>query len=60
MPISGGENEFGKHAFARWLEMGCADIWQPHPVDGYITLSDAPGLGLELDWDALKRFEWKG
>ena len=29
MPISGGENEFSKHAFAKWLDMGCADIWQP-------------------------------
>jgi len=126
MPISGGENEFGKHAFARWLEMGCADIWQPdvdrcagitevqkivhlaaandipvithggwvanfhlalanmnmplveyfpdHNLDpdsqiltgqpraenGYITLPDAPGLGLELNRDALKRFTWSG
>ena len=33
---------------------------QPRPVDGYITLSDAPGLGLELDRDALKRFTWDG
>ena len=126
MPISGGENEFGKHSFARWLEMGCADIWQPdvdrcagitevqkivhlaaandipviahggwvpnfhlamanmnmpmveyfphhnsdpdtqiltgqpQPVDGYITLSDAPGFGLELNRDALRRYTWKG
>ena len=29
MPISGGENEYSKHAFRRWAEMGCADIWQP-------------------------------
>ena len=29
MPISGGENEYSKGAFARWLKMGCADIWQP-------------------------------
>jgi L-alanine-DL-glutamate epimerase-like enolase superfamily enzyme len=29
IPISGGENEYSKHAFARWLAMGCADIWQP-------------------------------
>jgi L-alanine-DL-glutamate epimerase-like enolase superfamily enzyme len=29
MPISGGEHEFGRHAFRRWAEMGCANIWQP-------------------------------
>ena len=29
MPISGGENEYSKYAFAKWLDMGCADIWQP-------------------------------
>lgn len=29
MPIAGGENEYSSHAFARWLNMGCADIWQP-------------------------------
>lgn len=29
MPISGGENEFSKHSFAKWLALGCADIWQP-------------------------------
>ncbi|MBM3263801.1 MAG: mandelate racemase/muconate lactonizing enzyme family protein [candidate division Zixibacteria bacterium] len=29
MPIAGGENEYGKHGFARWLSLGCADIWQP-------------------------------
>lgn len=33
---------------------------QPRPVDGYITLPDAPGLGLELNRDALKRFAWSG
>lgn len=29
MPVSGGENEYSKYAFARWLALGCADIWQP-------------------------------
>ena len=29
MPISGGENEYSRHAFAKWAKMGCADIWQP-------------------------------
>ncbi len=29
MPISGGENEYSKHAFRSWAELGCADIWQP-------------------------------
>lgn len=29
MPVSGGENEYSKHAFFRWAELGCADIWQP-------------------------------
>jgi L-rhamnonate dehydratase len=29
MPVSGGENEYSKNAFAKWLTMGCADIWQP-------------------------------
>ena len=25
------------------------------PVDGSITVSDAPGLGIEIDWDAVER-----
>jgi L-alanine-DL-glutamate epimerase-like enolase superfamily enzyme len=29
MPISGGEFEYDRHAFQRWAQMGCADIWQP-------------------------------
>ena len=29
MPISGGEFEYDRHAFRRWAQMGCADIWQP-------------------------------
>jgi L-alanine-DL-glutamate epimerase-like enolase superfamily enzyme len=29
MPVAGGENEYSKQAFAKWLKMGCADIWQP-------------------------------
>ena len=126
MPISGGENEYTKYAFARWLEMGCADIWQPdvnrcagitevlkivhmaeansipviphggwitnfhvvmanmncpmaeyfpphepapgtelligqpEPKDGYVELSDAPGFGLELNKDVVKRYIWDG
>jgi L-alanine-DL-glutamate epimerase-like enolase superfamily enzyme len=29
IPISGGEFEYDRHAFERWAQMGCADIWQP-------------------------------
>lgn len=29
---------------------------RPPLVDGYLTLSDAPGLGWELDWDYIERY----
>jgi L-alanine-DL-glutamate epimerase-like enolase superfamily enzyme len=28
---------------------------EPQAVDGYITLSDAPGLGLEINWEVVNR-----
>ncbi len=37
------------------------DFILPAPIrakDGYVTLSDAPGLGIELDWKALKKLEY--
>ncbi len=32
---------------------------RPPLVDGHITLSDAPGLGWELDWDYVDRYRLK-
>lgn len=29
---------------------------EPLPQDGYIHLSDAPGLGLEINWDVVERY----
>jgi L-alanine-DL-glutamate epimerase-like enolase superfamily enzyme len=70
MPISGGEFEYDRHAFQRWAQMGCADIWQPdanaffwhvmkgEPVatEGYLELPESPGLGLSLDPEAMARY----
>jgi L-alanine-DL-glutamate epimerase-like enolase superfamily enzyme len=32
----------------------------PEPKDGMVPLPDQPGLGLDLDWDLLRRYEAKG
>lgn len=29
------------------------------PVDGFIAVPDAPGLGIEIDWDAVKRYGFR-
>ena len=26
------------------------------PVDGFIAVPDAPGLGIEIDWEAVERY----
>lgn len=42
-----------------WWTPEQRDFVLPKPVladDGYVELSDAPGLGVEIDWDALERW----
>jgi L-alanine-DL-glutamate epimerase-like enolase superfamily enzyme len=31
----------------------------PEPIDGWVTLSERPGLGLELNADAIKEYRVK-
>jgi L-alanine-DL-glutamate epimerase-like enolase superfamily enzyme len=33
---------------------------EPIVKDGYLELTDKPGFGLELDEEALERFEYEG
>ena len=33
---------------------------EPTVKDGYLELTDKPGFGLELDEEALERFEYEG
>jgi L-alanine-DL-glutamate epimerase-like enolase superfamily enzyme len=39
-----------------WLTWNVLYKEVPEPVDGWVTLSERPGLGLELNVDALKEY----
>ena len=42
-----------------WLTWNALYKEVPEPVDGWVTLSERPGLGLELDPDAVKEYRAK-
>ena len=67
IPIATGERIFTKWGFREILEKGAATILQPDRAlgegyiknpfkvrDGYVDLPSGPGLGIELDEEAMK------
>jgi L-rhamnonate dehydratase len=42
-----------------WLTWNVLYKEVPEPVDGWVTLSERPGLGLELKTDAVKEYRTK-